>query len=78
MTTSPISFRPDAEARAALDEINDDYDSPTQILKAGILLLAEQKRSAALRAESLAAANDPDDLAETKAAMRDMEPLRAW
>lgn len=78
MTTTPISFRPDAETRKALAELGTVYGTPTETMKTAILHLAEEIRRQQLREESRAAANDPADLAETRAVMAEMEALRAW
>jgi hypothetical protein len=73
-----VSLRTDRETDAALDELGDKFGNRTDTLKAAILRLAEEVRGNRLREESRAAANDPDDLAETKAVMADMDELRAW
>lgn len=73
-----LSLRSDPEIEAALAEIGDDYGNRTNTLKAAILGLAEQKRRQRLREEALEAANDPADLAETRAVLAEMEQLRAW
>lgn len=76
--TKIISVRSDAELEAALAQLGTAYGNRTDTVRAAILHLADEKRGQRLREESLAAANDPADLAETRAVMAEMEDLRAW
>jgi Arc/MetJ-type ribon-helix-helix transcriptional regulator len=73
-----LSLRSDAEIAAAVDRIGDRYGNRTDMIKTAILHLAEEVRREELRAEVLQAVNDPDDVAEMRAVLAEMEQLRAW
>jgi hypothetical protein len=73
-----ISFRPDAEVSAALDELGEAYGNQTQTLRTAVLTLLAERRRADLRAEALRVASDPEDLAEMQAVREQMDELRAW
>lgn len=73
-----ITFRPDEDARRALDVLTADGALVSTVLRAALIAAAADRARAALRAESEALAADPLDRAETAQVLRDMEALRAW
>lgn len=74
---SILSLRSDPEISAAVDEIGDRFGNRSDMLKTAILHLAEEVRRSELRAEALAALDDPEDVAEMHAVLAEMEQLRA-
>jgi hypothetical protein len=75
---SPITFRPDADTERALRELTSDGSSISAAIRDALLAAARMHEEERLRAESLSVATDPDDLAEARAVLADMESLRAW
>ncbi|XVV05267.1 hypothetical protein ACQPW3_07705 [Actinosynnema sp. CA-248983] len=73
-----ITFRPDAETERALDELTAGGQSASAAIREALLLAAKVRKAEQLREEALALAADADDVAETRAVLADMEPLRAW
>jgi hypothetical protein len=49
-----------------------------QVIREAILAAWRLRQAERLRAEAEAVAGDPDDVAEAKAVLADMEDLRAW
>ncbi|RZS31330.1 hypothetical protein EV193_11419 [Herbihabitans rhizosphaerae] len=75
---SSVNFRPDEATERALAELTADGRSVSAAIRDAVLDAARAKRAEALRAEALALAADPDDVAEMRAVRADLEPLRAW
>ncbi|KAA2265250.1 hypothetical protein F0L68_05265 [Solihabitans fulvus] len=73
-----ITFRPDDETERALAELTADGRSVSVAIREAVLAAAHAHEDDRLRAESLALAADPGDIAEVRAVLADMEPLRAW
>lgn len=73
-----ITFRPDEDARRALDVLTADGAPVSTVVRAALIAAAADQARAALRAESEALAADPLDRAEAAQVLRDMEVLRAW
>ncbi|GLZ34930.1 hypothetical protein Lesp02_71170 [Lentzea sp. NBRC 105346] len=73
-----ITFRPDSETEQALAELTADGRSVSAAIREAVLAAARAKAEERLRAEALALAADPDDVAEARAVLADLEPLRAW
>jgi len=86
MTT--ITFRPDDESERALAALTADGSSASTAIRDALVhealvheaLVHEAQRQddERLRAEAIALAADPDDVAEARRAIEDLEPLRAW
>ena len=75
---STITFRTDEEVDQALAEmVNGDRDR-SQVIREAIIAAWHRQRAKQLRAEAEAIAADPDDRAEARAVLADMESLRAW
>ncbi|PZU44873.1 MAG: hypothetical protein DI566_11205 [Microbacterium sp.] len=73
-----ITFRPDHEARLALDELTSDGTPVSTVVRDALIEAAALHAKARLRAEVAALAADPADRAEAAQVLRDMESLRAW
>ncbi|ONI85640.1 hypothetical protein ALI22I_28130 [Saccharothrix sp. ALI-22-I] len=73
-----ITFRPDTESERALATLTADGRSASAAIREALLLAAKVQQAEELRAEALALAADPDDVAEARAVLADLEPLRAW
>lgn len=73
-----ITFRPDDEARLALDELTADGTPVSTVVRDALVQAASRHARARLRAEAEALAADPEDRAEAAQVLRDMESLRAW
>ncbi|NLG54543.1 MAG: hypothetical protein GX542_02660 [Rhodococcus sp.] len=73
-----ITFRPDDDARLALEELTADGTSVSTAVRNALIEAAVRHGKARLRAEAEALAADPSDRAEAAQILRDMESLRAW
>lgn len=73
-----ITFRPDEDARLALDELTSDGTPVSTAVRDALVNAAARHVKARIRAEAEALAADPDDRAEAAQVLRDMEMLRAW
>jgi predicted transcriptional regulator len=73
-----ITFRPDDEVEAALAALTADGTSQSAVIREAIMAAYRRKRSAELRAETAALAADPEDRAEMRAVLAEMDELRAW
>jgi predicted transcriptional regulator len=80
MATNTFSVRADEEVQRALAElgVTPDGRNRSQVVRAAILTAAKEARRAALRAETVALAKNPDDLVEIRAVQTEMDSLRAW
>jgi predicted transcriptional regulator len=75
---STITFRADDEVDRALAELSAENRDRSQVIRDAILAAWRLRRREQLRAEAEAVASDPDDRAEARAVLADMESLRAW
>lgn len=73
-----ITFRPDDEARLALDELTADGAPVSKVVRDALVEAAARHAKSRLRAEVEALAADPVDRTEAAQVLRDMELLRAW
>ena len=73
-----ITFRPDDDARLALDELTADGTPVSTAVRDALVEAAARHVKARLRAEVEGLADDPEDRAEAARVLRDMEHLRAW
>lgn len=73
-----ITFRPDADARLALDELTADGTPISTAVRDALVAAAGRHARDRLRDEADALALDPDDRAEAARVLEDMETLRAW
>jgi predicted transcriptional regulator len=75
---STITFRADDDVERALADLVDGDRDRSQVIRDAILAAWRTRRAERLRAEAEALAADPDDVAEARAVLSDMESLRAW
>lgn len=75
---STITFRADDDVDRALAELTAGNRDRSQVIREAILAAWRARREEHLRAEAAAVAADPDDVAEARAVLADMESLRAW
>lgn len=73
-----ITFRPDDEARLAIDELTADGTPVSKVVRDALVEAAARHAKSRLRAEVEALAADPVDRTEAAQVLRDMELLRAW
>jgi Arc/MetJ-type ribon-helix-helix transcriptional regulator len=73
-----ITFRTDDEADRALAELMSDGTSASAAIRAALIETARRHAAQRLRAEADSLAADPDDRAEARRVLADLEPLRAW
>ncbi|KFF58531.1 hypothetical protein JF66_17940 [Cryobacterium sp. MLB-32] len=73
-----VNFRTDEVTQQALDELTADGATVSAAIRQALLDAARQRRRDLMRRESTALKNDPADLAESRAVLRDMDNLRAW
>ncbi|BDH58652.1 hypothetical protein [Tsukamurella sp. PLM1] len=76
--TASITFRPDEEARRALDELVEDGSSVSAAIRDALIAAADRRRRERLRAEVAELAADPEDRAELARIREDMDAIRAW
>lgn len=75
---STITFRADEDVDRALADLTSGDRDRSQVIREAILAAWRARRDEQVRAEAEAIANDPDDVAEARAVLSDMESLRAW
>ena len=73
-----ITFRPDEDARRALDALTADGTAVSTVVRSALIDAARHRAIQRLTAEAKALAADPVDRAEAAQVLRDMETLRAW
>lgn len=73
-----ITFRPDDEARLALEELTSDGTPVSAAVRDAVIEAAARRAKSRLGAEAEALAADPVDRSEAAQVLRDMETLRAW
>lgn len=76
MTT--ITFRADDDVDRALADLTSGDRDRSQVIREAILAAWRLRQAEQLRAEAEAVAADPDDVAEARSVLADMETLRAW
>jgi predicted transcriptional regulator len=75
---STITFRADDAVDRALADLTSGDRDRSQVIREAILAAWRTRREEQLRAEAEAVAADPEDLAEARAVLEDMDSLRAW
>lgn len=78
MASPVITFRPDTEAESALTQLSETGLNRTEIINLALVAAARDFRRQRQREEAVALANNPDDRAEIRQVMRDMEDDGAW
>ena len=75
---STITFRADEEVDEALADLTSGDRDRSQVIRDAILAAWRIRQAERLRAEAEAVAADPNDVAEARSVLADMESLRAW
>lgn len=73
-----VNFRTDARSDRALAELTADGSSVSEAVRQALVDAVRLRRREQMRRESLEAAGDADDLAESRQVLREMDDLRAW
>jgi hypothetical protein len=73
-----IRLRAQEDSERALRELTADGTSTSVAIREALISAARARAQQRLRAEAIALAADPDDVAEMRRVQTDMEPLRAW
>jgi predicted transcriptional regulator len=75
---STITFRADDDVDRALADLTEGDRDRSQVIRDAILAEWRRRQAERLRAEAEALAADPEDCAEARAVLTDMESVRAW
>jgi hypothetical protein len=73
-----VNFRTDEQAERALAELTADGSTVSDAIRRALVDAVRLRRREQMRRESLDAANDPADLAESRQVLKEMDELRAW
>jgi hypothetical protein len=73
-----VNFRTDEQAERALAELTADGSTVSDAIRRALVDAVRLRRREQMRRESLDAANDPSDLAESRQVLKEMDELRAW
>jgi hypothetical protein len=73
-----ITFRADSAIEAALAELMADGHDRSQAIRDAILTAQKLHQARRLRQEAESLAADPDDVAEARQVLAELENLRAW
>ena len=73
-----VNFRTDELTQQALEELTADGSTVSAVIRQALLDAARQRRRDLMRRESTTLLNDPADLVESRAVLRDVDDLRAW
>jgi hypothetical protein len=73
-----ITFRSDDESERALATLTADGRSVSAAIRDALVHEAQRRTQERLRVEATALAADPEDVAEARQVLEDLEPLRAW
>jgi hypothetical protein len=73
-----VNFRTDEQAERALAELTADGTTVSDAIRRALVDAVRLRRREQMRRESLDAANDPSDLAESRQVLKEMDELRAW
>ncbi|MEN3309113.1 MAG: hypothetical protein V7603_5315 [Micromonosporaceae bacterium] len=74
---STITFRADDDVDRALADLTEGDRDRSQVIRDAILAEWRRRQAERLRAEAEALAADPEDRAEARAVLTDMESVRA-
>lgn len=73
-----VNFRTDEPAERALAELTADGSTVSEAIRQALVDAVRLRRREQMRRESLEAASDPVDLAESRQVLQEMDELRAW
>lgn len=73
-----VTFRSNPDIERLLDQLAADGETRSDTIRRALIDAARLREREAMRAEALAAAADPEDLAESRAVRLFMDEQRAW
>jgi hypothetical protein len=73
-----VNFRTDDASERALEELTADGSTVSVAVRRALIDAVRLRRRERMRRESLELLHDADDLAESRAVIREMDDLRAW
>jgi hypothetical protein len=73
-----VNFRTDERSEHALAELTADGTTVSEAIRQALVDAVRLRRREQMRRESLEASTDPDDLAESRRVLEEMDELRAW
>jgi hypothetical protein len=73
-----VNFRTDDRSERALAELTADGSTVSDAIRQALVDAVRLRRRDQMRQESLEAAGDPADLAESRRVSAEMDDLRAW
>jgi hypothetical protein len=73
-----VNFRTDERSERALAELTADGSTVSDAIRQALVDAVRLRRRDQMRRESLVAANDPADLAESRQVLKELDELRAW
>jgi hypothetical protein len=73
-----VNFRTDERSEQAIAELTADGIPVSEAIRQALVDAAQARRRERMRRESLEAANDPADLAESRKVREELDQLRAW
>ena len=75
---SVLNFRTDERSERALAELTADGSTTSEAIRQALVDAVRLRRREQMRAESRELASDPEDRAESRRVLADMDELRAW
>lgn len=75
---SVVNFRTDERSARALAELMSDGSTASEAIRQALVDAVRLRRRDQMRAESLELMNDPEDRAESRRVLAEMDTLRAW
>lgn len=73
-----VNFRTDDRSERALAALTADGATASEAIRQALVDAVRLRRREQMRRESLAAADDPAELAESRQVRKEMDELRAW
>ena len=73
-----VNFRTDEQSERALAELTADGSTVSDAIRQALVDAVRLRRREQMRRESLAAANDPADLPESRQVLKEVDELRTW
>jgi len=73
-----VNFRTDERSDRALAELTADGATVSEAIRQALVDAVRLRRREQMRRESSEVSEDPGEVAESKAVLREMEALRAW
>jgi len=73
-----VNFRTDEGSARALAELTADGSTASEAIRRALVDAVRLRRREQMRRESLEAATDPGDIAESRLVLKEMDELRAW